>query len=359
MQDNIGVEANIKGKTGSAHRLPAFIEEQRFLIAILTGFVVIGSVFLPNPQILSFPVITQFVITSILPVFYAVVAIVGYRAIRDRSLDGAMDYAFTHVLSRQNLAKAIPTIVVFGLFMMTFPNFKSEIPTLNPYAWDPYFAELDARLHFGFEPWRILESTIGYGFATVLLDKLYYLWFPVIFLAVGLAATAVDNRDLRNRFMISFAACWIIIGVIFAIVFSSVGPIFHDRLLGVTSDFSVLMAHLERVNAAVPLNTLVVRENLWLVYLNQTDSIISGISAMPSMHNAICVLMFLAARHVHHVLAIIAATYAILIFIGSVHLGWHYAIDGYVSAILTAIIWKWAGWPVKQQSPGFFGRVSK
>lgn len=340
----------------SRTRIPAFIAEQQFLVGILTGFIVIGSVFLPNPQILTLPVITQFLVTSILPIFYAVVAMIAYRAIQTRSLNGAIDHIFATVLTRANLLRALPTIAVFGMFMMTFPSFKSHIPDLNPYDWDPYFARLDEQMHFGVAPWRLIESVIGYGFVTTILDKLYYLWFPVIFLAVGLAATTPGKNPLRERFMVTFAACWIIIGVIFAIVFSSVGPIFHDRLLGVTSDFAVLTANLERINQAVPLNTLVVRDNLWLVYLQQTDAIISGISAMPSMHNAICVLMFLAARHINRVLAVIAGVYAILIFIGSVHLGWHYAIDGYVSAVIVAIIWKGAGWQVGEPSVGLFGK---
>jgi hypothetical protein len=42
--------------------------------------------------------------------------------------------------------------------------------------------------------------------------------------------------------------------------------------------------------------------------------------------------------------------FAIVIFIGSIHLGWHYAIDGYASALATAAIWiavgrllRWSG----------------
>ena len=50
--------------------------------------------------------------------------------------------------------------------------------------------------------------------------------------------------------------------------------------------------------------------------------------------------MFLAARHVHRVVAIAAALFALAIFTGSVHLGWHYAVDGYASAFLVAVIWK-------------------
>jgi hypothetical protein len=36
--------------------------------------------------------------------------------------------------------------------------------------------------------------------------------------------------------------------------------------------------------------------------------------------------------------------YTILSFLGSVHLGWHYAVDGYVSAAGVVAIWLFAGW---------------
>ena len=39
----------------------------------------------------------------------------------------------------------------------------------------------------------------------------------------------------------------------------------------------------------------------------------------------------------------LVAAYALVIQIGSVHLGWHYAIDGYVGAALALSIWLVAG----------------
>ncbi|MGB8816734.1 MAG: phosphatase PAP2 family protein [Rhizobiaceae bacterium] len=341
---------------GNLFLAPAFISEQRFLIATLATFIAIGTIFLPNPDFLTLPVIAQFIVTCTLPLVYAVVAHAGYRLAITRSLDSALDHTFKSILNRRNLSRAVPTIVFFAAFILTFPSFKSQIPSFNPYAWDPFFADMDTALHSGVQPWEIMNSIIGYGLPTLILDRLYYLWFPVIFMAIGVAVATPGNPALRERFMISFAACWIIIGVLCAIGFASVGPIFYDRLLGEQSSFAGLIGNLEAVNTAMPLNTLLVRENLWRLYVSQSNSVISGISAMPSMHNAICVLMFLAARHIHRYLAIAAFAYAVLIFLGSVHLGWHYAVDGYASAIMVALIWKAAGWQAHMPSVGFFSR---
>jgi hypothetical protein len=34
----------------------------------------------------------------------------------------------------------------------------------------------------------------------------------------------------------------------------------------------------------------------------------------------------------------------VVVQIGSVHLAWHYALDGYAAALLTLAIWRAAGW---------------
>ena len=70
----------------------------------------------------------------------------------------------------------------------------------------------------------------------------------------------------------------------------------------------------------------------------------AGLSAMPSMHNALAILFALAAFQVGPFIGRVMTGYAMLIWIGSIHLGWHYAIDGIVAALLTWIIWRFSGW---------------
>ena len=65
-----------------------------------------------------------------------------------------------------------------------------------------------------------------------------------------------------------------------------------------------------------------------------------GISAMPSLHNAIAVLYALIAFRIGKAIGIFMSLYAAIIFVGSVHLGWHYAVDGIIAAIAMYAIWK-------------------
>lgn len=95
---------------------------------------------------------------------------------------------------------------------------------------------------------------------------------------------------------------------------------------------------------AFPLWALQTQDYLWQGYVTQVNGIGSGISAMPSMHVSIAVLMALCTYRLNKTLGYFACAFAVIIQIGSVHLGWHYAVDGYFSVLSTLAIWKAVGW---------------
>jgi hypothetical protein len=53
---------------------------------------------------------------------------------------------------------------------------------------------------------------------------------------------------------------------------------------------------------------------------------------------------FLLGRAVNRGFAVLGGAFAAVILVGSVHLGWHYAIDGYVAAAAAWLIWYGVGW---------------
>ncbi len=65
-----------------------------------------------------------------------------------------------------------------------------------------------------------------------------------------------------------------------------------------------------------------------------------GISAMPSVHVAMAVLLALIGWARHPLAGTALTAYAVVILIGSVVLGWHYAIDGYVGGLMAFAIWR-------------------
>jgi hypothetical protein len=54
--------------------------------------------------------------------------------------------------------------------------------------------------------------------------------------------------------------------------------------------------------------------------------------------------LFRVGRHI----GTFACLYALIIFIGSIHLGWHYAVDGIVSTAAMLGIWKLSGLYLKR-----------
>jgi hypothetical protein len=75
------------------------------------------------------------------------------------------------------------------------------------------------------------------------------------------------------------------------------------------------------------------------------------------MHVALPVLYVLASLR-KPTLACGFAIYTLLIFLASVHLGWHYAIDGYVSVLVVPLVWWVAGRLVHASRSGEVQRVS-
>lgn len=231
-----------------------------------------------------------------------------------------------------------------SMVMNSYSDFKSNIAVFHPYQLDVVFQEVDRLLHFGVQPWVLIERVIGYGSATAILDKIYYLWFFAVFVPTAVLIGMPDRFGIRHQFLLSYVFVWGILGIVCATALSSVGPIYYDRVYGGPSPFTDLVQKLEQADSAWGLTTMQVREVLWGAYVNDAATVVSGISAMPSIHNAMCVLLFLAARHVNRWLAAAAAVFGLTIFVGSIHLGWHYAIDAYVSAIGVVLLWKLAGY---------------
>ena len=67
----------------------------------------------------------------------------------------------------------------------------------------------------------------------------------------------------------------------------------------------------------------------------------SGVSAMPSMHIATATICLLAARGTRWLF--LAVLFWLLTFVGSVYLGYHYAVDAPVAAAVAMLCWIAAG----------------
>lgn len=237
-------------------------------------------------------------------------------------------------------ARILPTIyALLGclLFSMAFSLVKTTIPYVQPFYADSLFADLDAALHFGVDPWRITHSLATYVPPAAIVILYFMVWFlPAVFLPVFIALTDTCP-DRARRFMVLYVFSWIGLGNILAIFGSSAGPVYYDRLLG-GERFADLTSALETSGmAASALGK--VQDNLWQFYSEGGQSVGSGISAFPSVHVGLAVVTMLYLMERSRALAPIGIAFTGLIMFASVYHGWHYAVDGYASLIIVATAW--------------------
>jgi len=211
------------------------------------------------------------------------------------------------------------------LFLLWLAPIKGAIPARDGYWADMLFAQAE-RAAFGVDPWRILHLLPDA--VTPVIDLIYGAWIVLIVLVSLIVAMFASDR-LAARYFLSWGMAWLLLGVVVAHALPSAGPIFgpdlgfgfdglHDELRG----------------------TLAMRfhDMLWAMQAGPAGDLGGGISAMPSMHCAITFIFVAAAWHTRLREAVIV--YAAIIWFGSVYLGWHYALDGLVSLIGVALIWR-------------------
>ena len=243
----------------------------------------------------------------------------------------------THVIS--NLANVI---VAMSLFHHGYLQIKRAIPFVNTFAWDKTFADLDRIIHFGHHPFELLSWVLPTPFATFIIANVYISWFIVMLGCwVGFGAFLRDDA-LRVRFLLAFMLTWLLGSGVLGTIFSSVGPCFYDRLLGDPGPYQSLMSSLSAANTRWQISAIGIQEALWQSYVIGEGKV-GGISAMPSMHVASAVLFALAGMRVNRSLGWLLWAYALVIFLGSIHLAWHYAVDGYAGVGLALLFWLVAG----------------
>lgn len=240
----------------------------------------------------------------------------------------------------ESIANLVVILIAVPIFLLGFHTFKIAIPMLHPFSWDELLMSLDFTIHLGNHPWSLVQPFLGYPEITRFIDYCYHhIWGGVLFTMILWMAWSPRQR-LRKQFFLSFLLTWIILGTILATFFSSAGPCYFDKISDQVDPYSSLMVYL---NSIPNLTAIDIQKKLWEIHSLKVPILYSGISAMPSIHVASAVLCALAGWELNQALGLALGLFSILIQLGSVHLGWHYAVDGYLSALLTFSIWKWMG----------------
>lgn len=239
---------------------------------------------------------------------------------------------------RRAMMAGLPMLGVAIILLPFFSKMKSAIPLFNEYGWDATFIEWDRTIFFGRDAWEVMQPVLGFPIVTAVLAVLYQLWFLLLYPGVMYFAFGKVDGDIRRQFFLSYVLSWTLIGGALATLLASVGPCFVGPILG-NAAFDAQMAYLNAANEQVPIMVLPVQEMLLERYANADSELGSGITAMPSMHCAVAFLYWLAVRRIDKRWGRVFGAFFIIIWIGSVHLAYHYAVDGLVSLLAVAAIW--------------------
>lgn len=247
----------------------------------------------------------------------------------------------------ERLLQGVILLLVLTVFGAAIMFLKAAIPQIIPFAWDPLIADLDRLLHFGTDPYRLLLPLVGGVIPTAIINFAYHFWMVMIYFCMFLAAFSRADGPRGDKgagriYLMAHVVIWILGGNALALVFSSAGPVYFERL-GHGDTFVPLMAHLDQVSQLTTVWALNVQEMVWNSYLEGANI---GISAMPSMHLATSTLMALYAFHHSRWLGRVMVGFVGIILVGSVYLGWHYAIDSYLGIAVGLLGWRLAVWLV-------------
>lgn len=239
------------------------------------------------------------------------------------------------------LVGGLPMLAAMVLYIPIFSSVKTAFPALLNYSWDPTLIAAD-RMIFGTDAWRVLQPVFGFPIVTSALSFAYHIWIVLIYGGGAFFCFFVRDRELRAQYFITRFLSWIVMGMILASAFASVGPCFVGPITG-NHHFDDQMAYLRMANTHYPVLVLPVQDQLLAWFRAGDQNLGGGISAMPSLHVGITVMTMLGARRISRRAGNLLLGFLLVIMVGSVHLGYHYALDGLVAIPATIALWLIAG----------------
>jgi len=261
---------------------------------------------------------------------------------RNPSPLGAFFASFTRFFGNADrLANAANGLFAIIVFVSAFGVLKGAIAILSPFYLDRTLSHLDRILGFGEAPYERLWWLVKSPAAVTVLNFAYNFWFFILIGTCFSAAISARDSALRHQFIAAFILIWTAGGFFLAMGFSSAGPCYFSPL-GLGGDYQPLMAALRAISADYPVWALKTQDTLWQGYVGARAGS-AGISAFPSMHVAIATLYALYWSGRSKAAGAVFWLFAATIYIGSIVLGWHYAVDGIGGFAVALLLWKFSG----------------
>ena len=229
--------------------------------------------------------------------------------------------------------------------MGVFTSIKTMLPDMVPFFADASLADVDEAMH-GAPPWQYTTSLLPAGLTGLICPVYFGIWGLLLPATLLACVFAPQLRAVRAQYLWTHLLAWPLLGNIVAGAGLSAGPVFYGLVTGDDGRFAPL---LEYLSAFPPLGEGAAY--LWQTHVSGQPSVATGISAFPSMHVANATLFTLLAARLGRWWFAIAIAFCGFVLFASVHLAWHYAIDGYFSIAATLLIWLAVGWALRRRSP--------
>ena len=281
------------------------------------------------------------ILASALICFAGVVLVRGGRASGWRA--GPLGLVRAALIGRwqdDRLASLLWPLALFALLLPSFNAFKQRILPDAGFVHDAALASID-RAIFGVDPGLWLHQAIGSPFATAFFDAIYHSWFVPTTLGIAVVGLTAGVRT-RAQYLTAYAGVWIVLGALFAYLLPAAGPAFYTVLVdpGGAEPFTRVTEQLAATGSGGGVLTSTHNQAYLLANLDSPALVVGGgISAIPSVHNAIAVLFALASFRAHWLCGVAMSLFALLIWVGSVYLNWHYAVDGLLGAAGAIGLW--------------------
>ena len=284
-------------------------------IAVTVSSALIAAVLIPDSSGLL-PALM--ILPSWMALAALIAAISGFALLAVRKVESPFA-AIAEALSQHRTTAIFVTLgmLLAGLNMIAFMWVKPTLNYLVPFWADPLLARLDNLLFLGRDPWHLLH-----GFNFPMAGLVYHqVWFGMMIAALLLALVQPPSPK-KSAVLLSYFLLWSVIGPLIHIILPATGPIFYERM-GYGDRFGGLSGGEE---------TRMVGDYLWGIYASKSFGAGAGISAMPSMHVTIVSWIVIVVGAFARRWLWLALAGAALIFVLSMSLGWHYALDGIVGA---------------------------
>jgi len=296
----------------------------------------------------------------------------GWNQLRSRSFWAEMSEPYLTLEFVSLTARRV--LIIFGAIYL-FLHLKHLILWWHKANYDLFFWNLDKKIHFGIQPniWA-MEKFGAWDDAAVLLDWLYSKYFAYKLFVAVVFLMEPRGRKLTDQFFLAYLLLWFLGGLLY-IITPTDGPCYsvlsqysippenryHMFQYPVVND--VPRSYIEKYVNAKIWYAKIYQEKLWVdrqAFLNgkALPGVFYGVAAMPSLHNAAVWMIMLFLFRLSPIAGVFGIFYVISTFLGSIFLQWHFAVDGYVGALLGIFI-TWFSMKTPELAPLFMKRWKK